>query len=158
MRGRPAKPTVIKLLTGNPGRRPLNPSEARPPAGVPEAPDFLTAEAKREWARIVPLLAQSGLITTLDRGVMANYCEAWSRWVACQKKIRREGFIRLSCEGVPCYTRHYEAANKAMDQIRHLGEQLGLSPSARSRIRTHQPPLHTDPAEKFLNGDGEAAA
>jgi hypothetical protein len=36
MRGRKPKPTRIKALTGNPGKRPLNPHEPRP------APALLT--------------------------------------------------------------------------------------------------------------------
>ncbi len=37
MRGRRPKPTRIKFLTGNPGKRPLNAGEPRPDPGVPSA-------------------------------------------------------------------------------------------------------------------------
>src|SRR2546430_8262758 len=36
MRGRRPKPTRIKALTGNPGKRPLNPHEPRPEPALPE--------------------------------------------------------------------------------------------------------------------------
>ena len=42
MRGRKPKPTILKLVTGNPGKRRLNENEALPPVSEirPEAPDF----------------------------------------------------------------------------------------------------------------------
>jgi len=36
MRGRRPKPTRLKMLTGNPGKRPLNGNEPRPAAAVPD--------------------------------------------------------------------------------------------------------------------------
>ena len=38
MRGRRPNPTRLKLLTGNPGKRPLNPDEPKPQIAVPECP------------------------------------------------------------------------------------------------------------------------
>ena len=38
MRGRRPKPTRLKLLTGNPGKRPLNDDEPQPQAAIPECP------------------------------------------------------------------------------------------------------------------------
>jgi hypothetical protein len=37
MRGRRPKPTRLKMLTGNPGKRPLNNDEPRPDVNIPEA-------------------------------------------------------------------------------------------------------------------------
>ena len=44
------------------------------------------------------------------------------------------------------------ASNKALDQVRQLSEQIGLSGSSRSRIKTNDPASETDPAEAFLRG------
>ena len=41
MRGRRPKPTRLKVLTGNPGKRPLNENEPRPEAHVPDCPPEL---------------------------------------------------------------------------------------------------------------------
>jgi hypothetical protein len=48
MRGRKPKPTFLKVLDGNPGKRPLNDQEPRPPQGIPDRPDWLDAEAQAE--------------------------------------------------------------------------------------------------------------
>lgn len=38
IRGRRPKPSRMKALTGNPGKRPLNPHEPRPEPAAPECP------------------------------------------------------------------------------------------------------------------------
>ena len=43
-------------------------------------------------------------------------------------------------------------ANKALDQVRQMSEQIGLSGSARSRIKAGDAPGDADPAEDFLRG------
>jgi hypothetical protein len=43
------QPTVIKLLKGNPGKRPLNPDESRPEPKPPAPADDLGPIARREW-------------------------------------------------------------------------------------------------------------
>ena len=49
MRGRKPKPTLMKQLNGNPGKRPLNDREPVPPAGTPTPPDYLDDVARQEW-------------------------------------------------------------------------------------------------------------
>src|SRR5690242_4289689 len=48
MRGRRPKPTRLKALTGNPGKRPLNPAELCPEPAVPECPAELGPVARNE--------------------------------------------------------------------------------------------------------------
>ena len=40
-RGRKPKPTAMKELEGNPGKRPLNPNEPRPERKAPRCPAWL---------------------------------------------------------------------------------------------------------------------
>jgi hypothetical protein len=76
MAGRKPKPTVLKLITGNPGRRPLNRREPKLRPGIPSCPPHLSPEAKREWSRVIPLLAECRLVTEVDRAALAAYCQA----------------------------------------------------------------------------------
>ena len=46
-RGRKPKPTALKLLEGNPGKRPLNDREPVPPRAALKCPAWLLPEAKR---------------------------------------------------------------------------------------------------------------
>ena len=57
-RGRKPKPTALKVLEGNPGKRPLNLFEPTPEDKMPECPDWLEDEAKAEWDRLaVPMFS-----------------------------------------------------------------------------------------------------
>jgi phage terminase small subunit len=78
MRGRRPIPTR-QILTGNPGKRPLNQAEPKPEAAIPECPPELGEIAKREWGRLVGELCALGLLTNLDRA-LAAYCGAYALW------------------------------------------------------------------------------
>ena len=47
------KPTAIKILEGNPGKRPLNLNEPKPLQIAPECPDWLLDEAKKELKNVL---------------------------------------------------------------------------------------------------------
>ena len=49
MAGRKPKPTAVKKLEGNPGKRKLNTKEPNPGKGMPDCPAWLLPEAKTEW-------------------------------------------------------------------------------------------------------------
>jgi P27 family predicted phage terminase small subunit len=151
MPGPRPKPTVLKLITGNPGHRPLNTREAKPRIVIPEPPEMLNEAALKEWNRITPLLAEVGLIGQLDRAVVAGYCMAWARWMECERMLVTTGLIVKAPNGYPIYSPYWAACNKAMDQVRQFSDQIGLSGSSRSRIKASETE-NTDPAEAFLNG------
>lgn len=65
-RGRKPKPTALKELEGNPGRRPLNGAEPKPERKAPRCPSWLEEEAKKEWRRMGRILEQMGLLTEMD--------------------------------------------------------------------------------------------
>src|SRR5688572_21911457 len=49
MRGRKPKPTWLKIMTGNPGKRPLNDAEPQPEGLLGEPPEWLTDAQKAAW-------------------------------------------------------------------------------------------------------------
>jgi phage terminase small subunit len=51
----------------------LNPNGAKPDLAQPTPPDFLNDHAKVEWGRIVSTLFRAGLMTELDKSVLAAY-------------------------------------------------------------------------------------
>ena len=89
MRGRPPKPTHLKAITGNPGKRPLNQYEPRPEIEIPECPPELSPAAQREWNRLVGHLAALRLLTTLDRAALVAYCGAYALWAEAMEAIQK---------------------------------------------------------------------
>lgn len=63
MAGRKPKPTAMKKLEGNPGKRKLNTKEPVPAKGMFVCPDWLMSEAKKEWERLAKLMNQMDVPT-----------------------------------------------------------------------------------------------
>ena len=61
-RGRKPKPTALKLLEGNPGKRPLNDKEPKPQKKAPSCPKWLDPEAKKEWRRLASKMEMMGIL------------------------------------------------------------------------------------------------
>jgi P27 family predicted phage terminase small subunit len=138
--GRKPKPTILKVLAGNPGHRPLNKHEPKP-SGIPTCPSCLDAAAKREWSRLSKELLSLGLLTSIDRAMLASYCDAWSRWsqatAELQQLRRAKGksvLVVATPAGNPIQNPLIGIINTAADQCRKFGVELGLSPASRSRL------------------------
>lgn len=72
MAGRKPKPTAVKKLEGNPGKRKLNTKEPMPGNGMPDCPKWLLPEAKEEWNRLCKKLNQMGVLTDIDSNANTN--------------------------------------------------------------------------------------
>ena len=75
-RGRKPKPTGLKVLEGNLGKRPLNHKEPKPTKKAPRCPSWLEEDAKKEWKRMSKVLESMGLLTDMDMTAFAGYCQA----------------------------------------------------------------------------------
>ena len=87
MAGRKPKPTAIKKLEGNPGKRKLNTKEPIPAKGMPNCPEWLMPEAKKEWERLADLMNQMGVLTEVDMAAFAAYCQSYARWKEAQDDV-----------------------------------------------------------------------
>lgn len=134
MAGRPPKPTRIKEIAGNPGRRELNKREPKPEQGAPTRPDWLAPEAKREWGRIVPELLRMGLLARIDRAALANYCVWWATLVECQRILKREGLTVQTQSGYLQQRPEVAIGQKAASLCKGFLVEFGLTPASRSRI------------------------
>ena len=63
MVGRKPKPTTVKKLEGNPGKRKLNTKEPVLAKGMPACPDWLIPEAKKDWERLAKSVNQMDVLT-----------------------------------------------------------------------------------------------
>src|SRR5690606_16722696 len=154
-RGPPPKPTHLKLLAGNPGRKPLPPDEPQPEVAEPKCPAHLKGEARREWKRIVPELLDLRVLSRVDRAALAAYCQAYARWVDAEEIIRREGLLVVyETKGGTLYQQQHPAvgiANEALRQMKGFLTEFGLTPASRTRVRSMKPKDgHSDPAEEFF--------
>jgi P27 family predicted phage terminase small subunit len=127
--GRKPVPTALKLLRGNPGRRPIRPDlEPRPEPAIPRCPPELGRLAKKEWRRIAPKLFKLGLLSQTDRAALAAYCATYQHFIEAEVAIRAAA---PDCD-VRSVVRIQAAALTLMH--RYLTE-FGMTPASRSRVR-----------------------
>ena len=134
MRGRKPKPTKLKVLTGNPGKRPLNHHEPRPEPAVPDCPPELSEAAQREWNRLVGELSKLNLLTHLDRAALAAYCNAYAMWVEAVEAIQKYGSMVKSPSGFPIQSPYVAIANRQAEIMLRISAEFGFTPASRGRI------------------------
>ena len=154
MRGRRPKPTRLKLLTGNPGKRPLNANEPRPEAVAPECPVVLGPIARQEWDRLVAELAPLRILTHLDRAALAAYCGAYAMWAEATEAIQKYGTMVKSPTGYPQQSPYVSIANRQAEIMMRIASEFGFTPASRSRISS---PAKTEPSlfDLMENNEGE---
>jgi P27 family predicted phage terminase small subunit len=132
-RGPAPRPTNLTKFLGNPGHRIFNKTEPKPPAVIPECPDWLDERAHAEWDRVAQDLFDIGILTSVDRTALAGYCQAYSSWVECQEHIADNGSVIAGRWG-PSINPAVTAAQKWMGIIRSFCQEFGLTPSSRARM------------------------
>lgn len=137
--GRRPKPTALKVLRGNPGKRPLNSHEPTPPPAASAfdtpPPELATdPAAAAEWARVVPILRRCGIITEAERAALVALCQQWSIYVEAHGKLRSLGMIVKGPDDVPMTNPYIRVADRALQSCVRLWVELGLTPSARARL------------------------
>lgn len=131
--GRKPKPTAMKELEGNPGKRKLNKKEPMPGKGMPDCPKWLLPDAQEEWKRLCEKLNQMGVLTEVDRSAFAAYCQSFARWKEAQEHIDSEGSNFETEKGYQQQTLWVGIANTNQKLMLQAASEFGLTPSARSR-------------------------
>jgi P27 family predicted phage terminase small subunit len=126
----------MKVLTGNPGKRPLNDTEPNPAPAVPDCPPELGPVAHREWDRLVGELAALRLLTNLDRAALAAYCGAYALWAESMEAIQKFGTMVKSPSGYPIQSPYVAIANRQAEIMMRIASEFGFTPASRSRIST----------------------
>ena len=119
----------------------------------PDPPKGMSTEARREWRRLATLLEPLGLLTRLDRDLLARYCENVVIRARLREQLDREG---LTVDGY----RGSVVKHPAWQQYREVsallgadGDRLGLSPAARLRMPLSEPePDEDSEISRFLTG------
>ena len=151
MAGRKPQPTALKLMKGVAKERlNLNEPEFAKVTGKDSAPpDYLVPLAAGEWRRIFPELKKTGILTKLNRNVLAGYCAAYANWREVQDRLNRDIKSLIPPAVV------LRMANQALESLRRYASEFGLTPSSQSRIIAKNPADdESDRLLAALMGDG----
>lgn len=144
MRGPKPQPTRLKILKGNPGKRPLPKDEPQLPVTPVECPRELKGDARTEWERLARPMVEAGVLTIGDLSTFREYCVLEGEVRKLERLIHRVG--RAATREMKIELRDSRKERRA------LAVELGLTPSARSRVRA-APSNVPDGTEEFLFGD-----
>jgi P27 family predicted phage terminase small subunit len=154
IRGRKPVPTELRKLRGNPRDHALPADEPVVPPPPPEFDDVPPviaddAVAAAEWTRLAPLLREARIITEADRNVLIAACQQWSIYQHALTQAPPDRRVLRSPNDYPIPNPFIPMANKALLHCERLWEQLGLTPSARSRVTAAKQAPEDDPFAEF---------
>lgn len=137
LRGPAPKATNLRILEGNPSKRPLNDNEPQPEAGA-ICPEWLSEDAQEEWERLAPVLEACGILTKADQYTLAAYCEAVSGYKAATLAVAQRGMV-MQGERQRKVSPEMAAQRNYAEQMIKFGTKLGLSPGDRASIKVPGP-------------------
>jgi P27 family predicted phage terminase small subunit len=142
MPGPPPEPARLRLLKGNPGKRPVrSPPEPARADERPEPPRHLQGYAREAWLELAPELHRLNLLTTLDLGPFSVYCAAYATWRQAEEALAREGTLTIAnAEGHQRVHPLVRISSQAMNDMLRFGAAFGLTPSGRLRLSGISPP------------------
>ena len=157
-RGPRPEPTIIKMAKGNPGKRPLNKSEPKPPSDDITPPEWVTGVSLEKWAEVVPKLVGMGVMTNADIDTIARYCTMHEQYVKYLAQVRRglDVLVIRDDKGKVKYMQSTPAATmltKLAVSMLRIEQEFGLTPSARTGIATTQSKPQDD-LEAFFGKHG----
>lgn len=161
--GRPALPSNVVQLRGNPSKKPMATllDEFAPDVELPGLPAWVQGEARAEYRRLGKELERYGLVSKIDRGVLVMLATEWGRYVWAEKRIAEVNALDPEGErGLIDRTPNDYRVVSVYEQIRRqsqtmylkLASEFGLTPASRTRVKPGSPQLHL-PGMTPANGD-----
>ena len=160
MAGRPPKPTALKLVAGNPGKRALNKQEPDPAYVVDlSPPGWLSPEAQAVWNEMAPAAARSKLLTEVDTQAFAMGCVAIAQYRHATAKVGADSVkakLVIDDEGTPVYAGEHlnpwaMVQSMTFKQAMVVFDKFGMTPQARTRIAVQ-------PQGDLFNGNNNGAS
>jgi len=148
-RGPPPKPTRLKLLAGNTGKRKL-PKDEPQPRGKALCPDWVCDPGKELWNRLAPDLEREELLTARSAEEFGAYCHERAIYAIYSDLLKE---LRPRSTKVE---RYRAIALKAQREATRLGGKFGMTPSDQVGLSVPQKPKGSD--EEFLFGRRGAEA
>lgn len=130
----PTKPTALKLLEGDIHKERMSPNEPKPDLTMPECPDWLEDEAKKEWFRVVPELYKLKLLTSMDITALIGYCQSWARYVEAEQFLSDHDTVFVTDKGYMGPVPQVAMAQKYLKLCQSFMIQFGMTPSSRGNI------------------------
>jgi len=138
-RGRTSMPAQAKVLRGNfrPDRDSHGPAVQ---IKAPDCPVWLPKSAKKYWKDIAPELEKVGLIGLVDSAAFAAHCDSVGKYEEVTRKLKTlDDLLDKTPQNYMVQSALFTIRNKLWDQVLKSSTEFGLTPAARSRVKTETP-------------------
>lgn len=136
MRGRKPKPTALKKLHGNPGKRALPKNEPVATGTLHDPPAHLTEDQREAW-RYVMQWAPPGVLARIDKGILTAWVVAETIHAEATRRQAATGGLVYKPKGSEIFvpSPYLAIINAQAKLMAKLASELGFSPASRPRIR-----------------------
>lgn len=181
--GTKPKPSALKKLEGNPGKRALPAHEPQPELGIPSCPAWLKGPGRLEWKRITPELYRLGLLTRIDHAALEAYCLAYGQLVEAESELARmrkvykdeakrrkkrgsdeednllsNGMVAVTSNGNTIMEPMLSVRKQALEIMHKFLVEFGMTPASRTRVSGGGDKKKAQsPMEKLLEATREMA-
>jgi len=135
-RGFPPKPTKLKVLHGERHQDRLNNDEPEPMGTSLDVPEDASPAVAAVWVRVAAELAGMGLSYSADADSFRCYCEAVVNHRAASAELARSDVLVRGERGNWVPNPAFRVQRDSAQLVRTFAHEFGLTPSARSTIRT----------------------
>jgi P27 family predicted phage terminase small subunit len=160
VRGRPPKPTALRVLQGNRSHRPLNTEEPQPPGGRPPRPEGYGSTFEAAWDELLGHIEMMKVLTVVDGPSLEACALALAEMRDIARLLQKEGrfYTTTNADGLTMKRVHPLVAVYADAQRRFatFSAKFGLSPADRVRVRAKPPSARQDGVRDFVFGGGRA--
>lgn len=136
--GRKPKPSWLKVVTGNPGHRPINEAEPIPSGDLIDPPAWFDDAQKAAWTEAIAA-APPGLLKALDQSMLCVWTCAKVLHAHAATQVAKYGaLIKTPVTGVPMQNPYVAVMNRQAALMMRAAAEMGFSPSSRSRVSIAQ--------------------
>lgn len=147
-----AKSAALHILEGNPNnltkkelyRRKKNEDSLQISAAHISPPAWLSVSAKKEFNLLKALFSETTLLTDADVNLMAVYCDTLIDYQAAVRSTQKHRTIKGRINPM------LREKQKLAPLLEKLGNELGLSPSARASLAINKPEPEEDDDDEFF--------
>lgn len=157
MAGRKPKPTALKILQGNPGKRALNKNEMKVRGDLKSnPPSYMSAECAKVWRETVAAMPK-GILKKLDTSVLESFVSSYTEFRRLHVLLQDGtqdllGTERGAMKANPLFT----AKHKAQMTMLRTAVEMGMTPSSRSRINAKIDDFEYEDDEEDGSENGKA--
>ena len=148
------KPTALKVVEGNRGKRKLPQNEPKPRPLTPDKPDFgKNRAASAHWDQIAPILDYMGCLTEADGNSLRLLCLELATVDLCERQLQKlddSQYVYTTSNGSEAPTAWLKQRREAAKAAESLMARLGMTPADRSKIEVNKRDDGPSPLQRII--------